>query len=113
MRKWYTLMILMTAVIGSSLHLQAQDTTSIDKLGIFPNPATDRLTVNFIADSPVVPHIQIHDLTGKVVLNPPEAFALHGEKFKAILDISSLKTGIYFVKVIQADSVFSEKLVVR
>ena len=112
MRKW-TMLLLISMIAGSTMHIFGQDTIPEKMLGIYPNPAIDHLTLDFHADNPVVPEILIHDLTGKVVLNPDDAFILRGENFKASLDISGLKSGIYFVKVVQAERVFSEKLVVR
>lgn len=82
-------------------------------LTVYPNPASDFIKVEFTTGNAVVPEIKIFDLTGKVVKQFDKEFSLNHEVFKADLDISDLKTGIYFVKVIQGKQTWSEKLVVR
>jgi len=82
-------------------------------LKVYPNPASDQLNVKLQTDSPVVPEIRILDLTGKVVMEFEKPFSLSGDQFRADLDISNLNNGIYFVKVIQGQKVYTKKLVVR
>ncbi len=82
-------------------------------LTVYPNPATEQLNVRLQADSPITPEIRILDLTGKVVMEFEDPFSLSGQNFRASLDISELRNGIYFVKVVQADKAFTKKLVVR
>lgn len=82
-------------------------------LSIYPNPANDQLKVEFTTENAMVPEIKIFDLTGKMVRHFDKEFILNSAVFKADLDISDLKSGIYFVKVIQGERVWSEKLVVK
>ena len=84
-----------------------------EPLKVYPNPATDLVKVKLVADNPTEPVIKILDLTGKVVKDFKKPFTQSNDFYSAELDISDLNTGIYFVKIIQGESVYSEKLVVR
>ena len=64
------------------------ETIETHKIHISPNPVADILTVNGIAQ-PV--EYQITDLTGKEILS--------GEMSNNSVDVSSLKVGIYFLKL--------------
>lgn len=104
------LMVFFISASLSAVHFGFQDEKP---LTIYPNPASDVLKVEFKAESAMVPEIKIFDLTGKVIKQFDKEFNLNNEVFKADLDISDLNTGIYFVKVIQGEQTWSEKLVVK
>ncbi len=104
------LMVFFISFSASAVFMGFQDEKP---LNIYPNPATDQLNVEFSAKNTIVPEIKIFDLTGKMVRHFDKAFILNHEVFKADLDISDLNTGIYFVKVIQGEQTWSEKLVVK
>ncbi len=72
---------------------------------IYPNPAYDLVYVQF--DDQICETIEIYDMLGQVVnvVNPTED--------KLSVDVSDMKTGIYFVKVIFADKEFTHKLVIK
>lgn len=84
-----------------------------EPLTIYPNPAKDQLKIELNIDQPVMPEIHILDLTGKVVLKFEQVFTREQQILKADLDISALKSGIYFVKVIQGKDTYTSKLMVR
>lgn len=103
----------MVFFISASLSAVQFGTDDEKQLSIYPNPANDYLKVEFKAEKAMVPEIKIFDLTGKMIRHFDKAFILNHEVFKADLDISDLNTGIYFVKVIQGEQTWSEKLVVQ
>jgi hypothetical protein len=84
-----------------------------EKLSLYPNPARDQLKIEFHSDNLASPEIQIIDLTGKVVEKFDRKMNQDQDIFKVELDISTLQPGVYFVKVIQGDSLFSKKLMVN
>lgn len=104
------LMVFFISASVSAVQLGFQDEKP---LSIYPNPATDYLKVEFKTENAMVPEIKIFDLTGKMIRYFDKEFILNQEVFKADLDISDLNTGIYFVKVIQGEHTWSEKLVVK
>lgn len=83
-------------------------------ISVYPNPANDRLKIEFQSDLALLPEINIIDLTGKVVKKYEEQLSQEQEHlFKGDLDISMLPPGVYFVKVIQGKRIISKKLMVN
>ncbi|MEM7161569.1 MAG: HmuY family protein [Bacteroidota bacterium] len=80
----------------------------IEPLKVYPNPAThqDLVYVEFYADSPLAV-ISITDLKGKVVFNQQLNSATGFQKLP--LTLSKLNTGLYIVKVQNAENVFVNK----
>ena len=60
---------------------------------IFPNPATDRITIEFNNKDRDFVNIDVYDLTGRKL----SEFSSRGESF--ILDVKHFKPGMYFVKL--------------
>ncbi len=84
-----------------------------DPLKIFPNPAEERLTLELCSELSTLPVIHVIDLTGKVVEKFDRLFSFEDEVYTGELDISHMKPGVYFVKVIQGETVYSKKLMVQ
>ena len=79
-----------------------------NNISIFPIPTTDKIFVSNNSNERQIKNIVLLDLTGKQVLN--DVF-IYSENL-ADIDISSLATGIYFIKVTTTDnSIFTGKLV--
>ena len=111
MEKRIILLVLVFSLLGSAVPIYAEYQNE-PSVNIYPNPATVYLKVEFRTDNPIVPEIKIYDLTGKVIKDFEREFVLNQEVFKADLDISDLNKGIYFVKVIQGENVYTRKLLV-
>lgn len=73
--------------------------------GIYPNPAKDIVTLEF--ENYIPESIKIHDLIGKEVLNG------HTNSSSLDLDVSELKTGVYFVEVLIDGKLIVKKLVIE
>lgn len=71
---------------------------------VYPNPFTDKLNISLQTDNLVV--INIFDLTGRLVYNT--STYINGNRD---INLSSLKSGIYVVKVLSANKEFSQKIV--
>jgi len=82
--------------------LSANDSKVLD-LVLYPNPATG--VVNIQTKMPGVKEIAVFDIVGKQIINT----SISGNE----LNISSLKSGIYFVQVSQNNNTSTKKLVVR
>jgi len=78
----------------SSFQNQKANETEAQNLSIFPVPASDRLTLSGIAANPVT--LDIVDMSGNIVLRTSNSKQLN---------ISRLKSGHYFLKVIYADKI--------
>lgn len=89
--------------------------TSIDQalseesISIYPNPATSELNIALPALNNAPANVSIYNVIGELVL--AEQVIANG--VANTLDISSLETGIYFVKVIANESEYSTKLFVK
>jgi hypothetical protein len=112
MEKKITLLLLVFFVC-SSVSANALSSFDEDSLTIYPNPAKDYLKIELKSDDSVMPLIRLIDLTGKVILKLDRNFSREPELHKAELNISKLNSGIYFVKVIQGESTYTKKLIVK
>jgi hypothetical protein len=75
-------------------------------LSVYPNPATDEVLVELPQDHSGLMHLQVFDLSGRVVLELPQ-FASGGS-----MQIQTLTPGIYILKGESEGKLFREKLVV-
>lgn len=74
---------------------------------LFPNPATDRLTID-LGNNELetdVQNIAVYNMNSKLILKT--------NKFKSNIDIKSLSKGTYFVKIQFSNSVVTKKLIVN
>ena len=74
-----------------------------DNVSIYPNPANS--TVNI--DNVLGANISINDITGKTIYTKNNC--LNNEK----VEISNLKSGIYFIRIEDNSRVFTKKLIVK
>ncbi len=83
----------------------------LDVLSIYPNPATNNVTLTFNAQTSESVLVTVLDLSGKVVLNSnlgnPSGLS------QATLDITHLPSGVYVVSVKAGNKVTNQKLVVN
>ncbi|QKX05238.1 T9SS type A sorting domain-containing protein [Aquimarina sp. TRL1] len=81
---------------GGAFATESFDETTVEKLSVFPNPATDRVSVSFMGGSQQTSHIQLINLVGKVILQK-EVKVTPGRNL-IHLDISEIESGVYFIK---------------
>ena len=79
--------------------------TNANEMTIYPNPATDKLNLNFGSEVDKA-QMTILDLQGRSLMTQSVA-----NTQVEILNISSLSNGIYFVKVLNGDKVMNAKFV--
>lgn len=72
---------------------------------IYPNPANDFVTIENVNG---ITNIQIHDLSGKLVLDKQNN--LNGNNR---LDVSDLQTGVYLVSVVNEDAIHTIRLTIK
>ena len=80
-------------VAGSSTWVEEIENPSQD-LAIYPNPASDHITLSFTADNPGGMIFTMFDMSGKLVFQRELGSTVQGENLIQI-DISALKNGIY------------------
>ncbi len=82
-------------VICSKPILGQRVTDNIDgnKIKVFPNPASDKLTIQLENTSEYINEVTIYDISGRSVLNTQSNNTIE------VLDVSKLLNGVYVVKV--------------
>jgi len=78
--------------------------------GIFPNPTANELNIRF-SDSQEIERITIINITGKRVMEIPTHKFQNANK--AVVDVSELISGVYFIRVTGSDRVSSQKLIIE
>ncbi|MFV9549855.1 T9SS type A sorting domain-containing protein [Algibacter sp. PT7-4] len=113
MKKIYFLFLLITLTCFSTQNLVAQSyasntstKTNIDGLSIYPNPISiENPVINIVSKHSLIKHIEIFDVLGKKVFYT----VLSGKE----LNISSLKKGVYILKITENNTSESRKLMIK
>ncbi|CAN5653569.1 hypothetical protein BH11BAC1_BH11BAC1_01650 [soil metagenome] len=98
---------------SNSIAIVVENCLGIDKpsqsvFSLHPNPATDEVVVDFNSSGFNMRNILIYDALGRILL---QEMNVDDKKFH--IDISAFSPSIYFVKVIEAEKEYLQKLVVE
>ncbi|MEI6752014.1 MAG: T9SS type A sorting domain-containing protein [Paludibacter sp.] len=77
---------------GSSIVTNIQDTTDLNQLSVFPNPATDMLNIYSAGSN--LRQVEIYDLSGSMI----KKMDVSSDKLQ--IPVSDLKSGMYIVKIV-------------
>ena len=94
---------------------QTTDPTDIPKdfkFNIYPNPADDQVNIKF-SGVLVVSDLHIYDVTGKLIQRTQISNENISTSSTIQVDISSLQSGVYFVKLIGEEKDTTKKLIVK
>jgi hypothetical protein len=80
-----------------------------DFIEIFPNPATDELTIRTNIGFEQESRIEIFDLLGKLLYSESELFRIRTDKK---IDLRSFSSGVYYIQISTGKEVFTEKFFV-
>lgn len=80
-------------------------------LGLFPNPASNQVSVTLDLSQPNMTHFEIYDMKGQLLST--EEVQLPSGLSEHQLDIASLSNGIYLVQVQSGASRLSQKLLIQ
>ncbi|MCB0599054.1 MAG: T9SS type A sorting domain-containing protein, partial [Phaeodactylibacter sp.] len=83
----------------------------ISPISIYPNPATNQLTVAFASSIEGEAHIQARSLNGQVVIH--DIRAISKGKNTILLEGLSLPDGLYFLQLFTGDTLQFEKFVIQ
>ncbi|MEO6902659.1 MAG: T9SS type A sorting domain-containing protein [Bacteroidia bacterium] len=97
-----------TGIIATKLKEEA---VVLNSMTVYPNPASNYITLNFNTLSPQLITIKIVDVVGKVVLI--KNISLLEGNSKEIINTSSLATGSYYVNTISKDGNVFRKLIIN
>ena len=73
--------------------LSVSDRFSESKIKLYPNPATNELTISLL--DPTEADIRVYDLLGKLMIYEANQFVANSHR----LDVSSLMSGTYFIRI--------------
>ena len=82
----------------------------IQEIKLYPNPASDRVTLSFISEHSIEIPVQIMDANGRVVATQTNLSTPGKNKFE--LDVSNLPNGNYMVRIITETFSKTQQLVV-
>jgi len=79
---------------------------------LFPNPTSNKFQLNFKSTENIKNlHLRVYDFLGKQVLS--KSFEVHTQEFQKMIDISSLKGGIYLVTLLTREKKVYKKTIVK
>jgi hypothetical protein len=81
-------------------------------LNIYPDPAKDRINLDYYNPYGGVLAYSVYDIFGKQIFNKTEGFCQQGTIRKQI-DISAYPSGIYLISVISGKSISTRKLIIQ
>lgn len=91
--------------IDKTISTAINDVKNDDDLIIYPNPASDYITIDYKEENPA--SLKIYDTTGKLVLSKENM------KAQEQVDIQALSNGIHIIELMSEDKVYISKLVKR
>lgn len=101
---------------GEGVYLYKRPVSNVPKIGaqldfgLYPNPATDLININYTATTNAQLGIKIFDLQGRLVSQQIEN-ALGGQSFT--IDTSALSQGTYVLQLVDGEKTGSREFVVR
>jgi hypothetical protein len=97
-----------TYYFGNMAFLSTED-FKFDNFVMYPNPSNGSLTIGFNTSNDV--DVNLYDIRGRSVLN--KNFKASGSKFNQTLNLASLATGVYVVKINSGSNTMFRKLVIN
>ena len=97
-----------TYYFGNLAFLSTED-FKFDNFVMYPNPSNGSLTMSFNTSNDV--DVNLYDIRGRSVLN--KNFKASGSKFNQTLNLASLATGVYVVKINSGSNTMFRKLVIN
>lgn len=85
------------------------DDVSVNNFKLYPNPAKDIINIKLKLNINDKIDVNIYNIQGKLVLNTTKALINN----KSQIDIASLKSGMYFLKIFDGEKQLTKKLMVN
>jgi len=87
------------------------ETPDAASFAVYPNPAARQTTISFTNAVKEQVTVQVFNMQGAVVLNLPVKDYVSGQH-EIMLDCSSLKTGVYNIRLTAGSKAFNQKLTI-
>lgn len=101
----------LTPVVAEVVVTGINSLTNNNNIQLFPNPASDKVTITSNAAINSNVNVNIIDVAGRVAQTT--SYNNFAAKSQQTIDISKLAKGVYFVKINAAGSEYIEKLIVK
>jgi len=98
-------------VVGVEENSENGGSASLGKLEVYPNPASDHISVTFNVESITSVQLNIYDLSGKLVVNTFETGLSNGNQTVHI-NTQALIRGTYLVKMVAGNKISTAKLII-
>ena len=83
------------------------DNAFVNNVSLYPNPASSEITIGLKA--PINADIKVFDIAGKLLNHDANAFIAN----KYTMDVSSLSSGVYFVRISTTEGTAIKKLIIE
>jgi len=78
---------------------EAESQQSTSEISTYPNPFTNKLTLNFLIDKPTDVKLELYNILGERILQQTVNIGLKGRITYSIKGLDNLTPGIYFIKI--------------
>ena len=95
----------------STMSVGIHELENISNISMYPNPATNNVTVEFIIVDNAILQLVISDILGKTMIE--EVVEASAGNFRKTFDVSELNSGIYFLEVKQGNKNSAMKFVIK
>ena len=95
-----------------TVNTSVEERANVATATVFPNPATDNVTLSFALENNDNINIQVVDLTGKVVVELGSAEYTNGVN-QVNINTANLNSGVYFINMTSANSNYTQRLIIE
>jgi hypothetical protein len=88
------------------------DTKFLSDFTVYPNPATDKMTVRVEAEDMAEVILKIHAMDGKIVTEKPLSRAGNG-LFAEEISVDSFEKGVYLISIQSKDGISTKRIVIK
>ena len=88
-----------------------QESVNLDHISVYPNPASDKLNINFNSAEKQDIQVQLMSITGEIIYSDI-VNNFSGDYFKS-LDVSRYAKGMYFLRIKTKGGEMNKKIVVQ
>ena len=76
-------------------------------IDVFPNPCSDVINLKGMAADAAFTQVEILDLSGKIM----QKETLHNSRDNKMIDVSSLASGMFILKIRNGETMYTQKII--
>jgi len=102
-----------SGTITKQSEVPTKENTSMEaSVSLFPNPASEYVTVQFTASHTARSSVEMYDVSGKLVVNIYNGEIEQGRPYQKRVDIKGLSAGVYIIRFRNGEFIETKKLVI-